>query len=206
MLESDDLEVRQNCARLLSFDSSAEFGREKATALIKSIDTVRRSPRADEAVAYSHEYGTPWTMAGLVYEDIIRTLGGAKSVNLQLLQELTPETPGLPRDCVLIARAWRHDATVRPELHRIMRESPAGKVRFAAVGVFLMPDYGRLEDVPDLEKVAASDPLSATLAAGQSIPAGREDWLQPGQRPPEAYPIRHQARRAIELIQRQVAQ
>jgi hypothetical protein len=203
MLGSEDLEVRQNCARLLSLDPSVELGREKALALIMSIETVSRLPRSNEPAGHTHEYGRPWTVAGLVYEDIIEALGGARCIDAALLKEATPESSGLARDCVLIARAQRQDATVRTELYRIMRESPVGKIRFAAVDAFCRPDYGRPEDLPELELVAAEDPLSTTLVDGQSIPLGREDWLQPGHPPPEAFPIRHHAREAIQRIRQQ---
>ena len=204
LLQSDDLEVRLNCARLLAFDSSADLGGEKAVALIRSLETVQRSPEFAAPIGSTHEIGAPWTMGGLVCETIIGTLGEASSVPLPLLEELTPEAPGLARDCVLVARARRHDASVRADMYRIMRESPVGKVRLAAVNIFCLVGNGKPTDAPELEAVAASDPLAVVLSAGDKLQY--EAWNPGKEAPDRLYPIRDHARYALDLIREGVTQ
>jgi len=61
----------------------------------------------------------------------------SKGITTELVRQLTPADPSAARDCVLIARGCRGDAGVKPELYRIIRESPVPGIRNAAVNAFV---------------------------------------------------------------------
>jgi hypothetical protein len=104
--------------------------------------------------------GERWTQMDFAYRTVIRALAHlvhSGGLSGQTLRELLPESPGAARDCGLIVIGWEGDHSVRPEMWRIVRESPVTMVRDRVLG-FYFRRWATEEDLPVLERVAAEDP------------------------------------------------
>lgn len=197
LLRSNKGYVRQCCARLIRASPLQVSGREVAREVIASLGSVSTVDHADEPWSFANDLWAEYTVAGMTYRDLIRALACAKAITLQHLTELTPRTPGVVRDCVLIARAWRDDSSVRLELYRIARKVEHPNLRGAALYAFSW--IGTVEDLPFLQTVAATDPYRVKLSEDEKhvlqvyLPAGAAV-------PNYVYPNRSQAENVIRRI------
>lgn len=202
LLQSPDVHVRVGCARIIRHAPANQSPAETVRAVIESIRTVHTIDRADEPMKAANESISVRTEAGWAYETMISALSQSPSLDLKLLQELTPSDTGLPRDCLFIARAQRGERLLGEELRRILRSCPNSGVRWASLQPFA--DRGTLEDVPFLEQLAQTDPLAVELTDAQREAAA--DSLElgiPAPIPGVYYPIRSHVERLIRKIGRQ---
>ncbi len=205
LLQSSDARLRGSTAYYLNTERGSGFGHEKAEVVVASLETIEMSTNFNRPTGSHHEFVTMSTQGGWACRGIIAALAGAGGVDLAMLRESTPAEAGLAKDCVLIARGWRSDRGVKPELHRIMRESPLADVRYAAVNAFAFPGYAAADDLPVLGEVADSDPLYGDLDA-----ATKERYVavMPFETvaPDRIYPVRDYAREVVKRFPRQAGQ
>lgn len=201
LLQMDNLMVRGNCAYYLETDTSTNSARQKAEMLIQSLQSLERIPAFTNRIRMAFDVIHVWTEGGHACRGLINALVHSGGVSLELLRELTPVEPGLPRDSVLVARSWMKDSSVKSELYRIIREQPVGLVRFHAVNSFMR--NGDLADVPELEWVAAHDPLFGELdneGKEKYRAVLRETFRAGAEVPDRIYPIREAALETIRRI------
>jgi hypothetical protein len=197
LLDSHSGYVRRVCAGLILNAPWHSRGHEMARIIIESIKTVGAIDHADRPLSYAGDLWTEYTEAGATYRKLIWALASAQAIALSDLVQLTPETPGIVRDCVLIARAWRNDSSVRPELYRIARKAEHPNLRAAALNGFSW--IGTVQDLPFLEKVAATDPYRVKLSEYEKH--GLQVYLPAGAPVPNyVYPNRRQAENLIRRI------
>ena len=192
VLQSSDTQVRSSAAYYLKTEPSSGFGREKAVALVASLESIEKTTNFNQRFGSNHEIVLMSTQGGWTCRSIIAALATAEGVDLAMLRELTPAKTGLARDCVFIAMGWRSDRAVKPELHRIMRGSSVADVRYAAVNAFDFPGYAAADDLPVLEEIAASDPLNGELDAAKKQHYS-EGFPSETVAPDRIYPVRDYA-------------
>lgn len=201
LLQTDNFIVRGNCAYYLETDSSTNGARQKVEMLVKSLQSLEQLSGFTNRMLMAFEVIHVWTEGGHACRGMINALADSGGISLELLRELTPREPGLARDCVLVARSWKKDASVKPELYRIIREQSVGLLRYHAVNSFMR--NGALADVPELEWVATHDPLFGELdneGKEQYRAFLRETFRTGAEVPDRIYPIREAALETIRRI------
>ncbi len=198
-LQSASVHVRTGCGQIIKAAPTSELPDELVRAVLESIRTAHLIDRADEPMRAANEFISVRTEVGWVYETLISALSQSPSIELKLLQDLTPSESGLLRDCTLIARAQRGDRTLTGELRRIARTSPNSGVRWASLQPFAT--LGTIQDVPFLEELAQTDPLAVALTEAQRQAAADSLAIGiPTPVPEVYYPIRSHAERLIRQI------
>lgn len=171
--------------------------REKAAALIRGMVGLESVPGSRGIVGWDHWTGPHYQM---VYRDLVCALAEMEGVTVEDLRELMPTEEGPVRDCVLIARFTKHDASVRAEVATMALGHPQYPLKVQAVRAFMA--RGTRQDIPLLEEVARTDSLSKT---SKSPPSGSSvtytNW-----KPQVIYPLREEARYGITNILRRTAE
>lgn len=131
---------------------------EKVRALAASMATTLTLPEArKQGTAGEFSWSYPCPRGEDVLAEQGARLGGMKGVKPELLATLTPPEPGLVREAMIIARFIAGEQAMRGDLHRILTNSPSGRMRMAALdGLFHTVTEA---DRACLEQVAAADPL-----------------------------------------------
>ncbi|MCP5527222.1 MAG: hypothetical protein H7A47_10510 [Verrucomicrobiales bacterium] len=196
LLHSRSGHVRSCCLVVLKTAPDSRGATHVAEAIIQGIGTVETIENGDRVIGFAHAPWKEFTEVGLTYYQSVQALATAPTISLEDLEAAMPQEPGVERDCTLIARAWRGDDSVRPEVYAICRTAAQPNIRTAAVNAFSF--IGTLEDIPLLEAVAAGDGFSVRLSDDER--RRMRSRLPPDSVIPEVvYPNR---RRALEVIRR----
>jgi len=171
---------------VMAADPGSEFAKEKVDAILAAAGLTPDMPDAGELPVILS--GIRLTFAEIHQGDCLNCLSRMKNADAPL-REAVGRTAGLSRDIACIALAMRGDASMRPEMRRILQDDTAGLLRkWAAEG---LGPVGTSQDVPLLKRLAESDPLEreAVHDVGPPDMTGRKVYL-----------VREAARLAIELL------
>lgn len=187
MLQSSSLDVRRAAARVIQEAPDHPYTKEMTIALVESAKTVDSALGANQVISTSGLGRC--TAAGYAYRCIVEALVCMKKADAGRLKSLTPEESGNSRDCVLIARAWLNDISVKHELKRIFQKSELSPLRSYALAAYDV--VGTTDDVDFLNKIAESDP--SAVNSGFMTSDGKIGKI---------YPNRIKAREIIKQIER----
>jgi hypothetical protein len=126
----------------------------------------------------------------------IHALAYSEAIDASALRQLIPPTPGLVRECAIVAPGIRGDARMMPEYRRLMEHSTRPGVRFVAVEGFLR--LAKLEDLELLDRIRLHDPFMITLSEEDHHFGPAAPHLGVGDR--EVYPIRFHASQAASQL------
>jgi len=110
------------------------------------------------------------------------SLAYSEAIDASALRQLTPPTPGLVRECVIVALGIRGDATILPEYRRLMEQSIRPGVRLVAVEGF--QKLAKPDDLELLDRTRTEhqDRGGDALSGGASQPRPpRSEWGFPSQ-------------------------
>jgi hypothetical protein len=185
-LASPDGPVRWLAAGVLVRGSSGPLAADAVAAIGDALTVAADQP--DAGAPYPR--GGGYTNLEMSAGPYIQSLKTARAEDREL-SALTQRLRGRARDAVTVARAERGDRSVRQDVGGLARDTEAGMFRAwaaTALGVVGTPD-----DIPALQQLAGSDPLTRT---GQSSSTP----LPPG-KVANIYPVREAAASAIRQIQ-----
>ena len=169
-------------------DPGEAYAREKVSAIIKSIGTIKQLPEANQPFPNPLAHGTIADHISARFIDALGQMKGASSY----LRDITSKAKGEAQWCVLIARAKRGDTSVKEELYKIIRNLNAGLMRAWAAGAF--QHIGTLGDLSFLQELVETDPLSVEVY---------KKLRRLGEKPTEKfYPVRFRAQLAIKKIEK----
>jgi hypothetical protein len=188
LLESKSWFLRIDTAMVMGADPVKAYAREKVSAIIKSMGTIKELPEANQPFPNPLAIGT---IADHIRARFIDALGQMKGAN-SYLRDITSKVKGEAQWCVLIARAKRGDTSVKGELYNIIRNLNAGLMRAWAAGAF--QHIGTPEDLSFLQELTETDPLSVEVY---------KKLRRPNEKPTEMfYPVRFRAQLAIKSIEK----
>ena len=212
--------LRTNAANIIVADTGSELMQEKISAIVKSINTVEKQPKANE------RYGQTiiGTFADRTYLNLAKALINIKDADKYLSQATSSMTDN-PRGWILAIRANRGDSTEKNELRKIM-EDPHMLER-TLFRSFALSGYARIgttEDIPFLRNIAENDPVllierrDATgpvleiingkpinNAGERSVSYDEDEYVKKlWELPRGRYTIRSQAESAIETIEKRI--
>jgi len=192
--QSEHLHLRRGAARMASQAAVGPLSNELVLALVKSLETIEKTPSVWRSISVLHDKTTD---GGYAYGCLTGDLMRIKGVELAWLKTLTPKKSGNPRDCVLIARAAHGDSTVKSELKRVISESSIYELRYKALGTFRT--IGDANDIPYLKTLKESD--SFTMTPHAQLVA----WLKfKGLPTDKYYPIRMAASDTLGALRRRL--
>jgi hypothetical protein len=212
LLQYKDYYLRVSAAKVIGADPEASYVREKVSAIIKSLETVEQIPRAHEKFQHDR-YGT---LADNVYYKLIRALSSIKQAHT-FLQGPSEQLQGKPRMCIIIARAYIGDASVKTQLRNIIEDPDM--VAMPMMRSLALQTFGRIGNTDDLlflRGIVKTDPFEVADFGGRlyelvngkvvitgnamgPMPKPSDPWYK---KPRRYYPIRGAAQDAIELIER----
>ena len=171
-------------ARVLGEDPTAETVERRVRMLVDATAAAATVKKADEVA-----WPGMWTHAETLRANIITALAGMKGADASL-KDATGRAAGLPRACVVIARAQRGDRSAHDDVVKLLDDAEAGILRVPAARVLGL--IGGKEDVPLLERVAKSDPLER-----------KQGGCEEPQR--MCFPVRASAAEAVRTIEKRLA-
>jgi len=206
LLQDARVVVRMLAISYVGSGKGPATGRDRAQAIIGSVSSFQEVIEFGDTTSGDQTKGERWTQMDLAYHEVIRALAHlvhSGELSGQTLRELLPEYPGAGRDCGLIVIGWQGDHTVRPELWRIVRESPVTMVRDRALG-FYFRRWATEEDLPVLEQVAAEDPhvIELTTLEKEVLAMRRPPQGEGAEVPDRLTPLRDLAREIIGEVRR----
>jgi hypothetical protein len=206
--------LRFKAARILGADKSDKFVREKVYAIVESLKTVEQLPCAHDRFQYDHL----GTFADVLYGGLIGALIDMKGA-LPILREVSHELTGKPKIFLTVAMANKGDTSVKVEVRDILTQSAMQErttIRLHAVRAF--EKIGTIDDLPFLQKIAATDPVELLINTashrcfemidGRTInndgerAAIRNKFDKSCEKAILRYPIREAAQRAVKFIER----
>jgi len=174
---------------VMAADPGSEFAKEKVDAILAAAGRTPDMPDAGELPVILS--GIRLTFAEIHQGNCLNCLSRMKSADAPL-REAVGRTAGLSRDIACIALAMRGEASMRPEMLRILQDDTAGLLRkWAAEG---LGHVGTSQDVPLLKKLAESDPLEREAVHDVGPP-----------RSMKVHPVREAARLAVDLLAKKPA-
>lgn len=194
LLQSERLNIRRATANVIKDAPAYSDPKDLSASLVESIKTIDSLPNADRMISMAGS-GRIWTDAGYTYRCMAWALSDMKMSDAGVLESLTPAEPGNPQDCVLIARAWLGDVSIKHELKRIVQGSKMTALRAYALAAFSV--VGTADDSEFLRKIAETDPLAVEPKGMQ-----REYLEMQGKSTDKIYPIRMQAGELIKQIEK----
>lgn len=207
--------VRRSAARVMADDPNSTYAEQKVSAIIKTIDSVAQLPRAWE----KYQYDWIGSLADIQYQFLTDALAKMKGAD-EPLRDITDKVNGLTRDCVIVARAYRGDASVKPQVYRFLRDPNAVKLihmRRLAVGSFA--HIGDNGDVKFLQDIAKNDSVEIVDIGGPMVELINGQLMFPSDRVPDIqfysvdtkgwsrarshsmFPIRSEAKKTIQFIE-----
>lgn len=212
LLQYKDYYLRVSAAKVIAADPEATLVRQKVSAIVRSLETVEKLPKARE----KFQYDRLGTLADNVYYKLIRALSRIKQADT-FLQGPSEQLQGKPRMCIIIARAYIGDASVKTQLCNIIEDPDM--VAMPMMRLLALRAFGRIgntDDLPFLRRIVETDPLEVAdfggrlyeLVNGKVVITGNAmgPMLKPSDpwyiKPRRDYPIRGAAQDAIELIER----
>jgi hypothetical protein len=185
-LTNKDGPVRWRAAAVLANGTGGALAVEAVEAIGDALTAAAEPPRA--STLYPRGGGNTYLeMSALRYINALK----AAHVEGRQMTELATRLQGRARDGVVIAQALRGDQTVRPEVVKLAQDAEAGMFRTWAVTA--LGPVGTPEDLPMLQELAKTDPLS------------REDQPPPPSLPGswrKVFPVREAAKTTIDRIQK----
>lgn len=207
--------LRKNAVRVMADDPNSTYAEQKVSAIIKTIDSVAQLPRAWE------KYQSDWigSLADIQYRFLTDALCKMKGAD-EPLREITDKVNGLTRDCVIVARAYRGDDSIKPKVYRFLRDPNAMNLihlRQLAVGSFTR--IGDNGDVKFLQDIAKNDPVEIVDIGGPMVELINGQLMFPSDMVPDIqfysvdtkgwsrarshsmFPIRSEAKKTIQFIE-----
>ena len=172
--------LRMVSAAVLAEDPGSALAEEKTQMILDAIRNVWTRPDADKFLWSSY-----YTLGEDALYHYIRCLAAIQGADDALEAASRAET-GFVRDSLAIARAQRGDASVRPQITRILKAQERGHIRAWAAECLSV--IGTEEDLPLLRDLESSDPFE---------PENKGDLIM-GE---PIYPVRSAAARSIKAIQ-----
>jgi len=176
--------VRHAAAAVMAADPGGKFVPQSVEAILAAVADVPNMPDASKVAWHSYH-----THAEGSYQQYLNCLSEIKSAD-EALRQATGRATGVARGLLVIARAQRGDATVRPDIHHILVEPQAGLRRAWAARA--LAAIGTPEDLPLLKKVAESDPLERERGGDVGPPDARQRMF---------FPVREAARDVVRQIE-----
>ncbi|MHB9007479.1 MAG: hypothetical protein ACYDC1_11170, partial [Limisphaerales bacterium] len=166
LLGSPSLYVRGNCVDLIERDPSGLHGPEKARLMLDSLQSATALPTATQ-FRNSHGFAVgEWTQLGAFAFNITSTLSEAKGIDPATLEQETPRWSGLVRECLIVARGWRGDRSIKAELLQVMEHGALPELRVLAVHSF--QTMAEPADRAVLERIANTDPFAVQIPKGMA--------------------------------------
>jgi len=205
--------LRKNAVRVMADDPNSTYAEQKVSAIIKTIDSVAQLPRAWEKYQYVG------SLADIQYQFLTDALAKMKGAD-EPLREITDKVNGLTRDCVIVARAYRGDDSIKPKVYRFLRDPNAMNLihlRQLAVGSFTR--IGDNGDVKFLQDIAKNDPVEIVDIGGPMVELINGQLMFPSDMVPyiqfysvdtkgwsrarsySMFPIRSEAKKTIQFIE-----
>ncbi|MEI7809274.1 MAG: hypothetical protein WCJ07_12395 [Verrucomicrobiota bacterium] len=157
-LESKNGDMRHWAVDVL-IRSPQPLKEEMLVAVVDSMRNIETLPGVTNVVGLSGSFfGAVRNFESKASYEYASYVSGLASTNTskEMLEKLTPTKAGNMRDVLLIARAKKMDATLKPEMQRVFKESPLNGLRALALKVFC--EMATEDDLPFLRDIANNDP------------------------------------------------
>ena len=160
LLESRDIEIRFRVFDVVNLNASRiPFTEDMLKAVVDSMRSIEHLPGATNIMPVSQIQFMSGlrnfeTKASQAYAGYAGALAFTRNPK-EALEKLTPVEAGNIRDAILIARAHKMDASLKPEMQRIFRESSLSGLRRRALIAF--GNMATKDDLPFLRDIAAND-------------------------------------------------
>jgi hypothetical protein len=164
ILQSNDYYTIFCAVRVMGTAPTEAFVKEKVSAIVELLKTVEEMPKAHERYQ-NDRFGT---FADNLYKELIKALIEMKGADAPL-EEFTNKLTGMPRTCLIIARANRGDASVKGELRDILTQPAMVErtlMRLSAVRAF--ERIGTADDLPFLRQLAETETVEVLMYPGGS--------------------------------------
>ena len=164
LLQSDELAVRHDALQTVRYAAPSDEATAAAAAstVLSSIESRAQLPRQDAPVV---NWGGGWIEHFSRMDAFLiratHALAYSEAIDASALRQLAPPTPGLVRECVIVALGIRGDATVLPEYRRLMEHSIRPGIRLVAVEGF--QKLAKPDDLELLDRIRLQDPFMITL-------------------------------------------
>ena len=209
-LQSNEYYLRASAVEVITADPEATLVKHKLSAIVGSLETVEKLPKARE----KFQYDRLGTLADNVYYRFINSLSKMKGADACLREEAN-RAEGNVRLSLIIALGHRGDVSVKKELRRFLKDSKMRTMtmmRCSALRTF--ETTGTLDDLAFLQEIAQTDPLEVVdcggplfeMVDGKIVNTGERMYPVPAKTDPRwsrvrrSYPVRSAAKRAMKLI------
>jgi len=195
--ESQNTELRGQAISVIGADPNEENAEKKLDVLLHSYETAGLINDADMKFHNPMAIGT---ISDGVRFSVIRALNQAKWNN-QVFIEKTNRLDGIKKQCVIIVRAYRGDASVKSNIYEILNDPNSGMLKTSAIMAF--KNIGDHEDIPFLRQIVSSDSLNVEVPQRHSSPPPWvPDPFRDAIKNNRFYPVRFLAQVAISYIER----
>lgn len=186
-MQSQNPYLCMQAADVMGADPNDEYVQEKIATIITTMEKVEEIQDVNKPFPNPMALGT---IGDHIYASFIDAMAKMPKAD-EYLEQATDKVKGKSRWSVIIARANRGDTRVKSEIYKIINDPTAGSMR--AYAVHSMDEIGTPEDLPMLQKLAASDPLEVEVSS---------DLIsKDGKKMRKYYPVRTRAEFAIKCIE-----
>ena len=162
ILQSNDYYIIFDAVRVMGAAPTEAFVKEKVSAIVELLKTVEEMPKAHERF-HNNRFGT---YADNLYKELIKALIEMKGADAPL-EEFTNRLTGIPRTCLIIARANRGDTSVKGELREILTQpAMVERTKMRLSGVRAFERIGTVDDLPFLRQLAETETVEVLMHPG----------------------------------------